>query len=173
MAVVGPAESGKSALLALIAGLLRPDRGAITIGGFDMRYQPAQAKRRVGYVPPETPPVAPLTVGEYLRLLGELYGLSDRQHAERMRALAWLRDDSSRRRTRLLGAMLHLPSLLLVDEPRAWPPEDLDALDRAAGEVTAEGGALLLATRDAGVAQRLRARVRALGSLTPVAGGLR
>ncbi|TAM56537.1 ATP-binding cassette domain-containing protein [bacterium] len=169
LAVVGPPGSGKSTLLALIAGLLRPDAGLLSIGGFDMRYQPAQAKRRVGYVPQEAPSVAPLGVDEYVRLLAELYGLSDSQSAERSRALAWLRDDASPRRTRLLGAMLHLPSLLLIDEPRAWPPEDLEALEHAVDEVRREGGALLVATRDAAVAQRLQARVIALGLLTPVA----
>lgn len=171
LAVVGPPASGKSTLLALIAGLLRPDAGAISIGGFDMRYQAAQAKRRVGYVPQEAPGIAPLTVDEYLRLLAELYGLSEQQFVERTEALSWLRDDSTGRRTRLLGAMLHLPSLLLIDEPRAWPVEDLEALERAATEITCEGGALIVATRDGAIAQRLRARVAALGPLTPVAGG--
>jgi len=171
LAVVGPSGSGKTALLALIAGLLRPDAGTIVVGAFDMRYQPAQAKRRVGYVPPETPAVAPLSVDEYVRLLAELYGLSEQQFAERCQRLAWLRDDTSPRRTRLLGAMLPLPSLLLVDEPRAWPREDLDALERAADEVIDEGGAFLIATRDAAIAQRFHARVVAFGALSPVLGG--
>ncbi|TAM77718.1 ATP-binding cassette domain-containing protein [bacterium] len=171
LAFVGPPGSGKSTLLALIAGLLRPDAGSLSIGGFDMYYQPAQAKRRVGYVPQEAPGVAPLTADEYLRLLAEIYGLSEQQFVERAEALSWLRDDASPRRTRLLGAMLHLPSLLLIDEPRAWPTEDLEAVERAAAETVREGGATIIATRDGVVAQRLHARVVALGTLSAAAGG--
>ncbi len=171
LAVVGPPGSGKSTLLALIAGLLRPDAGALSIGGFDMYYQPAQAKRRVGYVPQEAPSVTPLSTDEYLRLLAEIYGLSEQQFVERAEALSWLRDDASPRRTRLLGAMLHLPSLLLIDEPRAWPVEDLEALERAAAEIVHEGGAVMVATRDGAIAERLHARVMELDPRILVAGG--
>lgn len=145
--VIGRNGVGKSTLLRLVAGLLRPQRGAI-------RQRPA----RIGYVPERFPADQPFPAYRYLLGMARVRGLTaaaahqaiggwaDRLHCAPLLGtpMADLSKGSAQK-IGLIQAMLCRPELLILDEP--W--EGLDATTRAevpliVAEVTAEGGQVLL-----------------------------
>jgi ABC-2 type transport system ATP-binding protein len=167
--LIGPNGSGKTTIVKVIAGLLRPDAGSVAVGGFDTVKNPVEAKALLGYIPDE-PAIWPAMTGEeFLNLTGALYGMDEKARAERIPALLSLFDlkdtergcfeDYSRgnkQKFAILAALLHRPKLLLVDEP-------IVGLDPASAEIAQnlfvkfarEGGAVLLVTHTLSVAQKI------------------
>lgn len=129
LAVVGPNGAGKSTLLRCVAGLMRADRGTLTVAGWDSDRHPGRLRRAVG-----------VALGEerswYLRLSGRrnleffaaLYpGRGSGRRVEHLLELVGLADDADRRvntystgmraRLGLARALLPDPSVLVLDEP--------------------------------------------------------
>lgn len=171
--VVGPNGGGKSTLLLLMAGLLRPTTGRVLVCGLDAWALSLAAAGRVGLVTAR-PGLYPLLTGrENLRHFGGLFGLSPREVDERAEPLAralalpsGLDEPVSRLSTgmqqklSLIRALLLSPRLLLFDEPTA----NLDPL--AAKVLYAEvrrradqGLACVLATHDLSAAEAVCDRV--------------
>ncbi|MGN9906593.1 ATP-binding cassette domain-containing protein [Phytohabitans sp. LJ34] len=147
VAVVGRNGVGKSTLLKLAAGLLRPQRGAV-------RDRPP----RVGYVPERFPADQPFTARRYLMGMAAVHGLapadalravgdwSARLHLDGLldHPLAELSKGSAQK-VGLIQGLVHRPDLLILDEP--W--EGLDAATRleipmVVTEVLARGGRVLI-----------------------------
>jgi len=72
---LGPNGSGKSTTVKIIAGLLDPTSGRVTLDGADVADAPSAFRRRLGYVPEEPYLYTHLTALEYLRLVGLLRDL--------------------------------------------------------------------------------------------------
>src|SRR5687767_3869687 len=72
---LGPNGAGKSTTVKILTGLLVPDSGTASVAGFDVREQPLEAKRRLGYVPEQPVIYDSLTADEYLDVIGCLYHL--------------------------------------------------------------------------------------------------
>lgn len=139
--LTGPSGSGKSSLLAVAAGLVRPDSGRVLLDGHDVaRLSPSAAaslrRGRIGVVFQQANLLPSLTVRDQLLVMGELGvvagGRRRRRRELRERADALLAevglDGSGRRRPHQLSggqrqrvaiarALVHAPSVLLVDEP--------------------------------------------------------
>lgn len=162
LAVTGPNGCGKSTLLRIVAGVLAPDGGFVTIGGASVPSPKALA--RIGYVPEGSDPPEHLTVGELLALVAALKRAS-RPARPVMRA-GELMDRrigglslGQRRRACIAAAAIGDPWLLVLDEPEngldAGGVAELALLLRLHVE---RGGCALLASHDAAFLEALGCR---------------
>ena len=69
---LGPNGAGKSTTMNIMTGCLSATKGSVKIEGFDIFEEPAEAKRRIGYLPEQPPLYMNETPMEYLRFVGEL-----------------------------------------------------------------------------------------------------
>lgn len=128
LALVGPSGAGKTTVLRAIAGLLRPSRGRVALGGErwfdrDARVDVAPERRTVGYVFQDYALFPHLTVEQNVRFAEagpDVRGLLERfgvAHlaGERPGAIS----GGERQRVALARALARSPSVLLLDEPLA------------------------------------------------------
>jgi len=128
--LTGKNGSGKTTLLTILAGLTRPPRGQVLINGYDLYQNPTQVQPLLGFAP-EQPPIYPeLTVNEYLRYVATLRRTPKTQLSQQVEKVSRLFNlttvnhqllielsRGTRQRVNLAQAMIHEPSLLLLDEP--------------------------------------------------------
>ena len=128
--LLGPNGAGKTTAIRIIATLLSPDQGTVTISGLDALNQPRAVRQVLGYVAQEVAIDKILTGRELLQLQGDLYHLRksvrDERIAELMDRLGmadWIDrrcgtySGGMRRRLDLAAGLLHRPKLLVLDEP--------------------------------------------------------
>jgi ABC-2 type transport system ATP-binding protein len=126
VALVGLNGAGKTTLMRLALGMLRPDAGAVLLGGSPLAHAPRELWRRVGHLV-DTPLAYPeLTTHENLRAAAELHGADpacadaslhtwhlERWARQRTRRLSL----GNRQRVGLAAALQHEPDLVILDEP--------------------------------------------------------
>ncbi|HEY8164179.1 MAG TPA: ABC transporter ATP-binding protein [Gemmatimonadaceae bacterium] len=130
--VLGPNGSGKTTTIRMLCGLLEPSGGTARVAGFDVRTDPEEVRRRIGYMSQQFGLYDDLTVGENLDFYSSLYGLGGAQKAERARELVDYLDLEERinqlvgtlsggwkQRVALACAIAHKPTVLFLDEPTA------------------------------------------------------
>lgn len=129
LGLLGPNGSGKTTILRMVTGYLRPSAGSVQVGGHDVA-DGIEARRYVGYVPEDSPLYPHMRVTESLDFVGRLRGY---RGAELSRRVATARDRLAlgavadtiigrlsrgyRQRVALAQAALHEPRLLVLDEP--------------------------------------------------------
>lgn len=129
-ALVGRNGTGKTTLLSLLAGLMRPHAGSILINGIDLSQNPLAAKQRMGFLPDKPPLYPELTIDEYLTFTGRLRYLPPETLKTRINDvteelnltrhrhhLIGSLSKGQQQRVGLASVLLHKPSLLLLDEP--------------------------------------------------------
>jgi ABC-2 type transport system ATP-binding protein len=128
--LLGPNGSGKTTILRVLTGYLRPSAGRARAGGFDLVREGQAARGRVGYVPEDAPLYRHMRVDEFLAFMGRLHGLEAQRLRQRMafaRERLALEDVGAtiigrlsrgfRQRVAIAQAILHEPELLVLDEP--------------------------------------------------------
>ena len=152
--------AGKSTLLRIVAGLLRPDAGAVTINEFDIREHPEAAKRQLGMISHASMAYPELTVHENLAFAARLYGVPNRSgRIEELLTgteLMSFRHDRAGilsrgllQRLAIARALLHQPAVLLADEP--FTGLDAGAASRLRAifeQFVQDGGTILMTTHD-------------------------
>lgn len=179
LALFGANGSGKTTLLRTLAGQARPDEGSVRIAGYDLRRRPSAARRQVGVVAHSGYLYDDLTCRENLAFYGRLYAVQNtgerisevlnrvglsRRADRRVRSLS----HGMQKRLAIARAILHRPSLLLLDEPESGlDRESVAALAALLGEWTASGRSVVMTTHniDLGLAWATRAAVMSNGKL--------
>ncbi|MBT7789216.1 MAG: ABC transporter ATP-binding protein [Calditrichaeota bacterium] len=128
--LIGPDGSGKTTAMRIATGLLTPDNGSVRILDIDPFIRPRQAKELIGYMPQRFSLYPDLTVSENLRFFSDLYLVTKHDRIERQERLmkfSRLGPFTNRRASKLSGgmkqklalmcALIHTPSLLILDEP--------------------------------------------------------
>ncbi len=129
-AILGPNGSGKTTLFRILSTLARPQTGDVYLGGVNLRSSLEAIRRTIGVVFQSPSLDKKLTVLENLRHQAALYGMRRERAAERIKSatttfglqdrLGHLVETLSgglQRRVELAKALLHEPSILLLDEP--------------------------------------------------------
>ena len=127
---LGPNGAGKTTTIKMVVGLLRPDKGTITVDGIDVAKEPIEAKRRIGYVPDYPELYEKLTGVEYLNFIGDVFQVPTDTRRRRLAELLEmfeLRDavrdliqtfsHGMRQKLAVIAAILPDPALLILDEP--------------------------------------------------------
>jgi ABC-2 type transport system ATP-binding protein len=128
--LVGPDGAGKTTFLRILAGLLSLSRGTVRIDGIDVSTDPAQVKRRIGYMSQRFSLSETLTVAENLAYVSEVWHVPrSEQHTRITRLLAFSRlgpfqdrltrnlSGGMKQKLSLSACLVHQPRILLLDEP--------------------------------------------------------
>lgn len=128
--LVGVDGAGKTTLIRIAAGLLRPSSGSVTVLGLDSVASSLAIQSAIGYMPQKFGLYEDLSVAENLNLYADLQGVPDSERAERFARLFAMTDLQPYRKRRagalsggmkqklgLACALIKAPSLLLLDEP--------------------------------------------------------
>ena len=129
-ALLGPNGAGKTTILRMVAGLLQPDAGSISVLGIDARRDPIAAKRVIAWVSDEPMVYDRLTPFEYLEFVAGLWEIDAARAEVRSRELIdWLGlgphahercggfSKGMLQKVALAGALVHDPRLIILDEP--------------------------------------------------------
>jgi ABC-2 type transport system ATP-binding protein len=171
--LLGPNGAGKTTTLRMVAGLLAPDQGSISVFGFDALADPVEAKRIVAWVSDEPMIYDKLTPYEYLEFVAGLWSIEPNIAEQRAtELLGWLDlsphahercegfSKGMRQKVALAGALVHDPRLIILDEPLTG----LDAgsarqVKNVLRERVAAGGTVIMTTHILEVAERMADRI--------------
>ena len=168
--LVGSNGAGKTTLLRLLSGVYRPTSGRVVLAdGSDVE----RARSKLGVVPENTGLYSRLTAWENIRYHARIHGVSDDEAWNRTmyfaRHLGMVESLSRhtkgfsrgmRQKTALLRALVHAPSVLLLDEPTAGLDVTSARIVRElVGQLGDEGGTVIYSTHQLSEAQRVCNRI--------------
>ncbi|MBW5434777.1 ABC transporter ATP-binding protein [Bradyrhizobium canariense] len=184
-ALVGPNGAGKTTTLRMVAGLLRPDAGAVSIFGIDALQNPVAAKQVMAWVSDEPMIYDKLTPLEYLEFVAGLWGIApsasepvaagllnslglEPHRHERCEGFS----KGMRQKVALAGALVHDPRLIILDEPLTG----LDAVSARhvkglLSERVRAGCTVIMTTHILEVAERMADRIGVIAAGRLVAEG--
>lgn len=125
---LGPNGAGKSTTMKIITGYLHADGGNAIVCGLDIRKDPINVKKKIGYLPESNPLYPDMYVREYLNFVAGVHKISNRKEAvEKVIGLTGLTVESKKKigqlskgykqRVGLAAALIHDPEVLILDEP--------------------------------------------------------
>ena len=172
-ALLGPNGAGKTTTLRMVAGLLLPDAGEISICGVDARKDPVDAKSVMAWLPDEPMIYDKLDPLEYLEFVAGLWAMDADKAQRQARNLIEILglgpqantrcqglSKGMRQKVALAGALIHDPELIILDEP-------LTGLDAASArqvkavlrDRVANGTTVIMTTHILEVAERMAERI--------------
>ena len=127
---LGPNGAGKSTTVKMLVGILKPAHGHIAVAGCDSQTDTIELKRHIGYVPEDAVLYETLTPVEYLRLVGQLYHMTENSIDEKTSEFLELFNltevshqrisslsKGMKQKVLIISAMLHNPDVFFLDEP--------------------------------------------------------
>ncbi len=184
---LGPNGAGKTTTIRILAGLLSPTVGTVSVGGFDVVKEPLRAKAVTGFIPDTPFLFEKLTGREFLRFAGRLYGMSrqDVENASQTQLEFFQLDDwadhlvesyshGMKKRLAMAAALIHGPKVLIVDEPMVGlDPRGAKKVRTLFRDLASRGMAIFLTTHELATAESVcdrigiihHGRLTALGSV--------
>jgi ABC-2 type transport system ATP-binding protein len=172
-AFLGPNGAGKTTTIKMMVGLLRPTRGTVRIGDFDVVRQSGQANLHSGYVPDQPYLYEKLSGREFLWFVAELYGMPKATAARRIDEqidafrLSEFVDDLAesyshgmKQRLVFASSLVHDPSVLIVDEPMVGlDPRSMRLVKDLLRERVADGMTVFMSTHTLAIAEEIADRI--------------
>lgn len=129
---IGPNGAGKTTTIRVMATLIEPTAGRVSVDGIDVAIEPERVRRLIGYMPDHAGVYERITVREYLEFFADAYQLEDASVVDAVLELTELKklDDrlvaalskGMKQRLQIARILLHDPKILILDEPAS----DLD-----------------------------------------------
>lgn len=167
---LGPNGAGKTTTIKMMAGVLKPTSGEVIINGIDVSKEPAEAKRRIGFIPDQPFLYEKLTGLEFLQFVAGLYNLdhspSLNGHMMELLELFELSHWSDeliesfshgmKQRLVMCAALLHEPEVIIVDEPMVGlDPRAARLVKDIFKDQAEEGRTIFMSTHSLEVAQEV------------------
>ena len=166
---IGHNGAGKTTTIKSVAGILPFDSGRILVDGVDIAKDPIACKQRMAYIPDDPQLYAFMRGTEYLNFVGDIYGVGAAQRQERIAIYAQAFDMTEdlgqaigayshgmKQKLALMGAWLHQPRLILMDEPFVGlDPKAAHTLKGMMRTLCDQGGAIFFSTHVLEVAEKL------------------
>ncbi len=183
---LGPNGAGKTTTIKMIAGLLRPSSGSLSICGHDMAAAPIRCRELTGYIPDRPFLYEKLTGAEYLSFISSLYSAGN--STERLeRAEQYLRlFDIYDWRNNLIESYSHgmrqkliMSSIFMLEQPLIVVDEPMVGLDPKSARIVkelfkskaADGTTIFLSTHSMEIAEELCSRISIIRDGSIIAGG--
>lgn len=173
LALLGPNGAGKTTTIRMISSILKPTSGWAKINGYDCATEADKVRHSIGILTEQPSLYERMSGLEYLLFYGRLYGLSD-AHIKRRGLELFERFNMANTAARRLGeyskgmkqkvglirAMLHNPSVLLLDEPTsAMDPHSAKLVRDAIGQLRLDRRSVVLCTHNLSEAELLADRI--------------
>ncbi len=186
-ALLGPNAAGKTTMIKLLTGLMKPTAGSARICGFDIQSQPLEARRRLAYIPDFPFLYDKLTPWEFFRFTGQLFQLDAarieknsqelvaRFHLAEFadRALEGL-SHGTRQRVAIVSALLHDPEVFVIDEPMVGlDPQHARIVKDVLKERSLAGMTVLVSTHQLSIAEEMADRIGIINEGKLIAVGTR
>ena len=172
-AFLGPNGAGKTTTIKMIAGLLRPNHGLVSVCGHAVGSNGLAAKSQISYVPDQPFIYEKLTGRELLHFVAEMFDVPQDRRAKLAPELIERLDVGSfldqltesyshgmKQRIVLLAALLHEPAVLVVDEPMVGlDPKTVRTVKDLFREHTDRGGTVFMSTHTLEIAEAVADRI--------------
>lgn len=172
---VGSNGAGKTTTMRIILGVLAADSGRVLLGEKPIDLD---ARRRIGYMPEERGLYPKMKVGDQLRFLARLHGMSaaeaqdaTRHWTDRLGVAARIDDNvgdlslGNQQRVQLAAALIHRPDVLVLDEPfSGLDPVAVDVMSEVLADKAADGIPVIFSSHQLELVQRLCHRVGIVAS---------
>jgi ABC-2 type transport system ATP-binding protein len=186
-AVLGPNAAGKTTMIRLLTGLIKPTTGCARICGFDIQTQPLEARKRLAYVPDFPFLYDKLTAREFFRFVGQLFKLDAariEKNSEELVARFHLADyvdrsleglsHGTRQRVAIVAALLHDPEVFVIDEPMVGlDPQHARVVKDVLKERSMTGMTVLVSTHQLSIAEEMADRIGIINGGKLIAVGTR
>ncbi len=172
-AVLGPNAAGKTTMIKMMTGLIKPTSGHARICGYDVQSHSLEARRRLAYVPDFPFLYDKLTAWEFFRFTGQMFHLDvNRIHKNARELVARFHlaefvdrpleglSHGTRQRVAIVSALLHEPQVFIIDEPMVGlDPQHARVVKDVLKERSLAGMTVMVSTHQLSIAEEMSDRI--------------